>query len=48
MLRAESIRGQLDGTIPSTIRGQAEDSSNFVNASKVWLPDMGEIDDLKD
>lgn len=48
ILRAESVRGQLDGTIPSTIRGQSEDKSNFVDASKVWLPDMGEVDDLKD
>lgn len=47
-LRAQSIRGQLDGSIPSTIRGQAEDKSSFVDASRVWLPDMGEIDDLKD
>lgn len=48
ILRAESVRGQLDGTIPTTIRGQSEDKSNFVDASKVWLPDMGEVDDLKD
>lgn len=48
LLRAKSVRGQLEGSIPSTIRGQAEDKSNFVDASKVWLPDMGEIDDLKD
>ncbi|WP_346904954.1 CotH kinase family protein [Faecalicatena contorta] len=48
LLRAESIRGQLNGTIPSTIAGQREDTSNFVDASSVWLPDMGEIEDLKD
>ena len=48
LLRAESVRGQLDGEIPSTIRGQTEDSSSFVNASSVWLPDMGEIADLED
>lgn len=47
-LRAQSIRGQLDGAIPSTIRGQAEDPHNFIDASAVWLPDMGEIADLKD
>lgn len=48
LLRAESIRGQLTGTIPSTIAGQREDTSNFVDASSVWLPYMGEIEDLKD
>lgn len=48
LLRAESVRGQLDGTIPATIAAQAEDQSGFVDASSVWLPDMGEIADLKD
>lgn len=48
LLRAESVRGQLNGTIPATIRGQAEDSSSFIDASSIWLPDMGEIADLKD
>ncbi len=47
LLRAKSVRGQLNGTIPSTIRGQMEDQSGFVDASSVWLPDMGEIEDLK-
>ena len=50
ILRAESVRGQLDGTIPSTIAGQqaADAAATFVDASSVWLPDMGEIADLKD
>ena len=48
MLRAESVRGQLNGTIPATIKEQLEDKSNFVDASAIWLPDMGEIADLKD
>lgn len=47
LLRAQSVRGQLDGTIPSTIRGQRLDNSNFIDGSSVWLPDMGEIADLK-
>lgn len=47
LLRAQSVRGQLDGIIPSTIRGQAEDDSKFVDGSSVWLPDMGEIADLE-
>ena len=48
LLRARSVRGQLEGEIPSTIRGQMEDQSSFIDASGVWLPDMGEIADLKD
>lgn len=48
LLRAESIRGQLNGTIPSTIAAQEKDKSSFVDASQVWLPDMGEIADLQD
>lgn len=48
LLRAESVRGQLDGTIPSTIAAQAKDKSAFVDASELWLPDLGEIADLKD
>lgn len=47
LLRAQSVRGQLEGTIPATIRGQLEDRSSFIDASSVWLPDMGEIADLK-
>lgn len=41
LLRAESIRGQLDGTIPSTSDGQAEDSSALVDASELSISDMG-------
>ena len=48
LLRAESVRGQLEGTIPSTIKGQHEDRSKFIDASGIWLPDMGEVKDLKD
>ena len=48
LLRAESVRGQLEGRIPATIRGQMNDKSAFVDGSSVWLPDLGEIADLKD
>lgn len=47
MLRAESVRGQLEGEIPSTIAAQSADSSRFVDAASVWLPDMGELADLE-
>ncbi len=48
LLRARSVRGQLAGTIPSTIAGQEKDKSGFIDASHIWLPDLGEIADLKD
>ena len=41
MLRAESVSGQLEGTIPSTSEGQSADSSNLVNASGLNISAMG-------
>lgn len=41
LLRAESVRGQLDGTIPSTSEGQAEDSASFVDGSGIDIQSMG-------
>lgn len=41
--RAESITGQLDGTIPSTSDGQSADSSALIDASDINLDDMGEF-----
>lgn len=40
-LRAESIKGQLDGTVPSTNEEQEKDNSKLVDASSVNLNDMG-------
>ena len=42
-LRAESIKGQLDGTIPSTDDGQREDSSSLIDASHIDLAAMGKF-----
>ncbi|MBR6958043.1 MAG: CotH kinase family protein [Erysipelotrichaceae bacterium] len=42
-LRAESIRGQLNGTIPSTDAGQRKDSSSFVDASHIDVKAMGQF-----
>ncbi len=39
--RAESIHGQLDGTIPATADGQAQDSSTLIDAGGLAIPDMG-------
>ena len=40
-MRTESVRGQLDGTIPSTDAGQKADSSSLIDASAITLSDMG-------
>lgn len=40
-LRVQSIRGQLDGTIPSTAEAQRADASALIDASHVNLSDMG-------
>ena len=42
-LRAESIKGQLDGTIPSTSSGQNADNSSLVDASGVDLSALGSM-----
>ncbi|NLY21532.1 MAG: spore coat protein CotH [Tissierellia bacterium] len=47
VLRFKSVSGQLDGQIPSTIKGQKMDNSNLIDASHIWIPNLGEIDDLK-
>lgn len=43
LLRAESITGQLEGTIPSTEEGQLADSSSLIDASHLSLTAMGEF-----
>ena len=40
-LRTESVRAQLNGTIPSTTDGQNADSSALIDASGISLSDMG-------
>ena len=41
-LRAQSVRGQLNGTLPSTI-AQQDESFVRIDASHIHLEDMGEI-----
>lgn len=43
ILRAESIKGQLDGSIPSTDDGQRKDSSALVDASAIDIDAMGQF-----
>lgn len=47
LLRAQSIRGQLDGHIPSTLEGQAAAPDTLVDASSIHIEAMGELSDLE-
>ena len=42
-LRAESVKGQLDGTIPSTSDGQSADSSALIDTADLNVSDMGSM-----
>lgn len=42
-LRTESVRGQLEGTIPSTSAGQRADDSALVDASGITISAMGSM-----
>lgn len=42
-LRGESLRGQLDGTIPSTTEGQKQDPASLVDCSALNMSDMGSM-----
>lgn len=43
LLRAESVSGQLDGTIPSTSDGQAADATSLIDAGDIVISDMGSM-----
>lgn len=43
LLRAESVSGQLDGTIASTSDGQTQNSSSLIDASALDISDMGSM-----
>ncbi len=45
-LRAESISGQLNGTIPSTTQGQKADASSIIDANGITIADMGTMDNM--
>lgn len=47
LLRAASIRAQLTGEIPPTLRGQQEQPDKKLDASHIDLDDLGDFDDLK-
>ena len=46
-LRAQSVRGQLDGSYPATLAQQAEHPGAGVDASHVDLRALGDFDDLE-
>ena len=46
-LRAESVRGQLEGRYPSTLAQRAEHPNAGVEASHVDLRDLGDFEDLE-
>lgn len=46
-LRAESINGQLNGTIPATAEEQTENSSSLIDASTITVADMGNMNAMK-
>ena len=46
LLRAQSVKGQLEGTIPSTSAGQAEDSSKLISADGITVSDMGSMGNM--
>lgn len=47
LIRAESVRGQLDGSLPSTFKERADYQGSYVDASSIWIPDLGELEDMK-
>ncbi len=47
VLRAESVSGQIAGTIPSTSEAQIEDSAALIDASGITISDMGTMGDIR-
>lgn len=43
LLRAESVNGQLDGSIPSTSEEQNQNSDSLISAENITISDMGSM-----
>ncbi len=48
LLRAESIKGQIKGDIPSTSDLQAENKESFIDAGEIKISDMGSMGNMGD
>ena len=46
-LRAQSVRGQLEGALPATLREQLERPGAQVDAAQLQLRDLGDFADLE-
>ncbi len=46
LLRAESVAGQLEGTIPSTSEGQNEDNTTLIDTSSINISAMGTMGNM--
>ena len=47
LLRAQSISGQLDGSIPSTSDGQKQDDSSLIDAADITVSKMGSMGNMR-
>ncbi len=47
LLRTQSVRGQLDGTIPSTFKRQKENPNIRIDASHIRIQDLGDFEDMR-
>lgn len=47
LLRARSVLGQLEGSIPSTLEGQEKDNSTLIDASLISVSDMGTMGNMR-
>jgi len=43
LLRAQSVQGQLDGTVPSTTEGQLANADSLISADSLNLSDLGSM-----
>lgn len=47
LLRAESVSGQLDGSIPSTSEGQAQDAASLIDAAGLDVSSTGSMEHMR-
>lgn len=47
LLRSQSVRGQLEGNIPKTLRGMGEALDKRIDATHIRIEDLGDFDDMR-